>query len=55
MSIAEAIIITAAAFLLAGLICIPFSDTALLVPLFLVVWFLIAWGLAELSNRKRKR
>ena len=54
MSTTEAIIITAAAFLLAGFVCIPFADTALFVPLFLVIWFLIAWGLAELYNRRRK-
>lgn len=54
MSTTEAIIITAVAFLLAGVVCIPFADMALLVPLFLVVWFLIAWGLAELSNRRKK-
>lgn len=54
MCTTKAIIITAAAFLLAGFVCIPFAETALLVPLFLVAWFLIAWGLAELSNRRKK-
>lgn len=53
MSTTEAVIITVIAFFLAALICIPFVDTFLLVPLFLVAWLLIAAGLAELSNRKK--
>lgn len=55
MSTTEAVIITVIAFLLAAFVCIPFVDTALLVPLFLVAWFLIAAGLAELSNRKKRK
>lgn len=55
MSTTEAVIITVIAFFLAAFVCIPFTDTALLVPLFLVAWLLIAAGLAELSDRRRRK
>lgn len=59
MSTAEAILITVVAFFLAAIVCLLFFgnnvDNPLLVPVFLVAWFLIGYVLAETSNRKRKR
>lgn len=55
MSTIEAVALTVVAFFLAGFICIPFAEAVLLVPLFLVAWFLIAVGLAVLYERKKRK
>ena len=55
MSTIEAVALTVVAFFLAGFVCIPFAETALLVPLFLIAWFLTAWGLAELYEHRKKK
>ncbi len=55
MSTTEAVLITIVAFFLAAFVCIPFADTVLLVPVFLIAWFLIGVALAEWSNRRRKK
>lgn len=59
MSTSEAILITIVAFFLAALICVFLfggnTDSPLLVPIFLVIWFLVGYILAEATNRRRKK